>query len=108
LHDVAEAVARVAIESPLNCHVEVAGPERFRMDEFFRVDSFDQPHWLLWRSRARSWAWRLTPLTDERTRLIARLNTYYDWRRPGTLVTVLLMEFGDYAMMRRMLCDARL
>jgi hypothetical protein len=30
-----------------------------------------------------------------------------DWRRPGTLVTVLLMEFGDYAMMRRMLRGIR-
>jgi hypothetical protein len=73
----------------------------------FIVDSFDPPHWLLWRSRARSWAWRLVPLTDGRTRLISRLNTFYDWRRPGTLVTVLLMEFGDYAMMRRMLRGIR-
>jgi hypothetical protein len=73
----------------------------------FIVDSFAQPHWLLWRSRARSWAWRLVPLTDGRTRLISRLNTFYDWRRGGTLVTVLLMEFGDYAMMRRMLRGIR-
>jgi uncharacterized protein YbjT (DUF2867 family) len=34
--DVAHAVARVAIGSPLNGRIEVAGPERFRMDEFFR------------------------------------------------------------------------
>jgi uncharacterized protein YbjT (DUF2867 family) len=34
--DVAQAVGRVAIGSPLNGRVEVAGPERFRMDEFFR------------------------------------------------------------------------
>ncbi|GAB1639758.1 SDR family oxidoreductase [Krasilnikovia sp. MM14-A1259] len=34
--DVAQAVARVAIGSPLNGRVDVAGPERFRMDEFFR------------------------------------------------------------------------
>jgi hypothetical protein len=52
-------------------------------------------------------AWRLVPLTDGRTRLISRLHTFYDWRRPGTLVTVLLMEFGDYAMMRRMLRGIR-
>jgi hypothetical protein len=73
----------------------------------FIVDSFDAPHWLLWRSRARSWAWGLVPLTDGRTRLISRLNTFYDWRRPGTLITVLLMEFGDYSMMRRMLRGIR-
>ncbi|UBU13027.1 SDR family oxidoreductase [Nonomuraea gerenzanensis] len=34
--DVARAVGRVAVGRPLNGGVEVAGPEEFRMDEFFR------------------------------------------------------------------------
>ncbi|HZC27588.1 MAG TPA: NmrA family transcriptional regulator, partial [Actinopolymorphaceae bacterium] len=34
--DVAAAVARTAVGSPLNGRVEVAGPEQYRMDEFFR------------------------------------------------------------------------
>jgi uncharacterized protein YbjT (DUF2867 family) len=34
--DVAQAVGRVAVDSPLNGRAEIAGPERFRMDEFFR------------------------------------------------------------------------
>jgi uncharacterized protein YbjT (DUF2867 family) len=34
--DVAEAVCRVAVGTPLNGQVEVAGPERVRMDDFFR------------------------------------------------------------------------
>ncbi|MEU8076455.1 SDR family oxidoreductase [Catellatospora citrea] len=34
--DVARAVGRVAVGSPLNAMVEVAGPEQVRMDEFFR------------------------------------------------------------------------
>ncbi|MEV4458705.1 SDR family oxidoreductase [Microbispora sp. NPDC049633] len=34
--DVAEAVGRTAVGSPLNGRVEIAGPEQFRMDEFFR------------------------------------------------------------------------
>jgi len=34
--DVARAVARTALGSPLNGRVEVAGPEQYRMDEFFR------------------------------------------------------------------------
>ena len=34
--DVAELVARIAVGAPLNGLVEIAGPERFRMDEFFR------------------------------------------------------------------------
>lgn len=34
--DVATAVAQVAVDAPLNGMVEVAGPERFRFDEFIR------------------------------------------------------------------------
>jgi uncharacterized protein YbjT (DUF2867 family) len=34
--DVAQAVARISVGSPLSGIVEVAGPEQFRMDEFFR------------------------------------------------------------------------
>ena len=34
--DVAQAVGKIAAGSPLNGKVEVAGPEQFRMDEFFR------------------------------------------------------------------------
>lgn len=35
--DVAHAVCRTALGTPLNGRVEVAGPEQFRMDEFFRA-----------------------------------------------------------------------
>jgi len=34
--DVASAVARVAVEAPLNGTVEIAGPEAFRLDELIR------------------------------------------------------------------------
>jgi uncharacterized protein YbjT (DUF2867 family) len=34
--EVAQTVGRVAVGSPLNGSIEIAGPERFRMDEFFR------------------------------------------------------------------------
>ncbi|WBB67695.1 SDR family oxidoreductase [Micromonospora sp. WMMD812] len=34
--DVAQAVARISVASPLNGRAEVAGPEQLRMDEFFR------------------------------------------------------------------------
>jgi hypothetical protein len=33
---VAQAVGRIAVGAPLNGRVEVAGPEQFRMDDFFR------------------------------------------------------------------------
>ena len=36
--DVASAVGRVVIGSPLNGTVEIAGPERFRLDELIRLD----------------------------------------------------------------------
>jgi len=34
--DVARAVGRVAVGTPLKGQLEIAGPDRFRMDEFFR------------------------------------------------------------------------
>ncbi|WP_344260056.1 SDR family oxidoreductase [Actinomadura napierensis] len=34
--EVAQAVGRAAVGAPLNGRTEIAGPERFRMDEFFR------------------------------------------------------------------------
>ena len=34
--DVAQAVGRAAVGTPLNGRIEVGGPEQFRMDEFFR------------------------------------------------------------------------
>ena len=34
--DVARAIGRVSVGEPLNGRVEVAGPEQFQMDEFFR------------------------------------------------------------------------
>ena len=34
--EVAQAVGRVAVGAPLNGRIEIAGPEQFRMDEFFR------------------------------------------------------------------------
>jgi uncharacterized protein YbjT (DUF2867 family) len=34
--DVADAVAKVAVGTPLNGRLEIAGPEQYRMDEFIR------------------------------------------------------------------------
>jgi hypothetical protein len=74
----------------------------------FRVDSFGEARWMLWRTPTSTWAWRLEPLAAGRTRLVTRLNTAYDWRRlTPALLGVLLMEFGDFPMMRRMLRGIR-
>ena len=42
------------------------------------------------------------------TRLVTRIHAVYDWRNPLTAILgVVLMEFGDFAMMRRMLRGIR-
>lgn len=73
----------------------------------FRVAEIDPPTALLWRKPDSTWAWRLTDL-DGRTRLVTRLRARYDWSRPAAaLLTVILMEFADFPMMREMLRGIR-
>jgi hypothetical protein len=44
------------------------------------------------------------PARRRRTRLISRLKQRYAWERPGSaILTLVLLEFGDFAMMRRVL-----
>jgi hypothetical protein len=70
----------------------------------FRVNSFQVNEWLLWTKPDSSWAWQLTPTDDGSTRLVTRIHAIYDWRHPMTAILgVVLMEFGDFPMMRRML-----
>jgi hypothetical protein len=46
----------------------------------------------------------LTDLGGDRTWLVTRVHAVYDWRRPArALLGWMLLEFGDFAMMRRML-----
>jgi hypothetical protein len=70
----------------------------------FKVASFEVDQWLLWTKPDSTWVWRLTPAGRNGTRLVTRVHAVYDWRHPLTaLLSVLLMEFGDFAMLRRML-----
>lgn len=70
----------------------------------FTVAGFDVDRWLLWGKPDGSWAWLLTGLDNGTTRLVTRVHAVYDWRKPAlALLGVVLMEFGDFAMMRRML-----
>lgn len=74
----------------------------------FRVQSMEAPNSMLWVKPGSSWAWQLTPIVGGRTRLVTRLRCQYDWRDlPGVLVTIPLMELGDFPMMRRMLLGIR-
>ncbi len=69
-----------------------------------KVHSFELNRWLLWSKPESTWAWRLTPTADRGTRLVTRIRAVYDWRHPLTaFLGVVLMEFGDFAMQRRML-----
>jgi hypothetical protein len=69
-----------------------------------KVHSFEINRWLLWTTPDSTWAWQLTSTDRNGTRLIARINARYDWRHPlFALLGMILMEFGDFAMLRRML-----
>jgi hypothetical protein len=70
----------------------------------FKVHSFEVNQWLLWAKPDSTWAWRLAPVGSNGTRLITRVHAVYDWSHPLTaLLGMLLMEFGDFAMLRKML-----
>ncbi len=83
---------------------DVAAPMSAAQDErtAFRVAILDQPRSLVWAKPDSTWSWRLTPEGAGGTRLVTRLKARYD---PGPMlpVTLLLMELGDFPMMRRML-----
>jgi hypothetical protein len=70
----------------------------------FTVHSFALNEWMLWTKPDSTWAWRLTATDENGTRLVTRVHALYDWRHPlAALVSFVLMEFGDFAMQRRML-----
>jgi hypothetical protein len=77
----------------------------------YRVDSFQPNEWMLWVHRPHeneqpdsTWSWQLQRLRDDRTRLVTRMKQDYRWRTPGLAVfNLILMEFGDFAMERKML-----
>ena len=63
--DVAATVGRTAVESPLNGIVEVAGPEKFRLDEFIRrgLEERDDPREVIADPDARYFGARLNERT---------------------------------------------
>jgi hypothetical protein len=70
----------------------------------FKVKAFEINEWLLWVKPDSTFAWKLIPLDGGRTRLISRLKQRYAWEKPGMAIfTLVLLEFGDFPMMRRVL-----
>jgi hypothetical protein len=72
----------------------------------FVVDAFRSPEYLVWRKADSSWAWKLTLLPGGRTRLVTRVQQHYP-RRLASVIGVILLEFGDFPMMRQMLRGIR-
>ena len=68
----------------------------------FRVADAEPGARLVWAKLYSTWAWTLAPLAPGRTRLVTRLRQRYQ-PTPAGLLTIILAEFGDFAMMRKML-----
>jgi hypothetical protein len=73
----------------------------------FRVRAFETGRWMLWEKPASTWVWSLQPLGDDATRLVTRLRLRYRWRKPNVVADLILMELGDFSMMRRELLGIR-
>ena len=70
----------------------------------FRVAGFEAERWLLWRKPDSTWSWRLEPTANGGTRLVTRIKSEYDFDHPASaLVSIALMEFADFPMMRHLL-----
>jgi hypothetical protein len=70
-----------------------------------RVRCFDVDRLLLWTKPDSSWAWQLAPDGQGGTRLVTRIHAVYEWKTHPlmALFGCVLMEFGDFAMLRAML-----
>ncbi len=72
----------------------------------FVLAELDPPRHMVWSKPDSTWSWTLRPVDGGRTRLVTRLKVRYRLA-PSALVTIPLIEFGDFAMMRRMLLTIR-
>jgi hypothetical protein len=68
----------------------------------FVIADASPPGHLVWAKPDSTWTWILRALPGGRARLVTRLRQRYR-ATPAALVTVILAEFGDFPMMRKML-----
>jgi hypothetical protein len=68
-----------------------------------RVKGLEPGQWLLWWDGVghSTWAWRLESAGPGRTRLLTRVRIHYRWTHPTILFNLLLVEPGDFPMMRK-------
>jgi len=69
-----------------------------------RVIGLEPNRWMLWQDKrdGGTWLWRLDPLGESRTRLIARRRIRYRWNSPWVIYQ-LLQDVADIVMMRKCL-----
>ena len=71
------------------------------------VQAIEAPRSMVWGTPGdTTWTWQLDPISDGSTRLISRVRSRYRWLSP-TIAFSLLLEFGDFWMMRKMLLNVR-
>jgi hypothetical protein len=75
----------------------------------FKIEAFEPNRWMLWAKPHSTWAWKVVALEGGRTRLVTRVKDRYAWRdSPGNaLVSLILMEFGDFPMMRELFLNVK-
>ncbi len=74
----------------------------------FRVAALEPNRMLLWTKPDSTWAWVLEPLDGgSRTRVLSRLRCRHDPTTLLGLAGILLMEFGDFPMFRKLLLNLR-
>ncbi|HYN75427.1 MAG TPA: hypothetical protein VEV13_04450 [Candidatus Limnocylindria bacterium] len=108
-YDVLDNLGRPSADEPLpeyqavavgDLAAPMASPANDR--NAFRVAQVEKAQVLVWAKPDSTWSWLLTPEGAHGTRLVTRLKARYEVG-PFLPVTVLLMEVGDFPMMRRML-----
>ena len=73
----------------------------------FRVAAIAPYEHLVWSKHDSTWAWTLAP-AGAGTRLVTRLRILYRWEWPAeALLSLVLNEFGDFPMMRKMLLSLK-
>lgn len=115
-HDLIDNLGRPSATTIVPEHQEVEvgqwipmRPGRPTQRSALRVRSFEPGRALLWTMPQMTWSWQLTATAGGRTRLVTRLRCAYDWRRRpvGSLLSLVALETGDFAMFRRMLINIR-
>lgn len=88
-------------------HIEVGTwipmSRKVSQETAFQVKALEINQWMLWEKAASTWSWKLVSLDGDYTRLIVRLRCRYRWSKPTIVTDLLLMELGDFPMMRKML-----